>query len=66
MNVNSILAAPTYNDLNKFEWMVLLTNITDHVRIDPARYEQMREMVQSWNDSPPINMPVYDCQGDEG
>lgn len=60
MNVSGILSAPTFNDLNKFEWLVLITNVTDHCRLDPARYDQLREMVKYWNDHPPINMPVYD------
>lgn len=62
MNVQAILSAPSYNDLNKFEWLVLMTSITDHCRMDPARYEQLRGMVQTWQNNPPANMPVYDFQ----
>lgn len=59
MNIESILAAPTFNDLNKFEWLVMLTNITDHCRIDPARYEQLRELVKTWQVHLPAGMPIY-------
>lgn len=62
MNVQGILSAPSFNDLNKFEWLVLITNVTDHCRIDPARYDQLRALIRHWNNNPPTNMPIYDLQ----
>ncbi|HYK57487.1 MAG TPA: hypothetical protein VEV15_13560 [Flavisolibacter sp.] len=59
MSVHSILMAPSFNDLNKYEWLVLMTSVTDHCRVDAARFEQLREMVQRWEDNKPDKMPEY-------
>jgi hypothetical protein len=58
--VRTVLMSPTFNDLNKYEWLVLMTGITDHCRLDPARFEQLRELVEMWEDHPLVNMPNYD------
>lgn len=60
MDARTILAAPTFADLNKYEWLVLMTVVTDNCRLDPARFEHFRELMLKWEDNPLNSLPDYD------
>lgn len=59
MEIEEILSAVTFDSLSKMELSVLLSNLTDHVRISPQRFELLRCILLDWNANKPSRLPTY-------